>query len=312
MAGEEVSGYPMIDRFVIERLYHLETTVRINEALSKHTTFGIGGRVPLYVKPLTLRTLPEIVSLLKEDDQECKILGIGSNVLADDGPLPFCLLDMTDLNGFSQEAKGIVTDAGCPLRKLSRVFCDHGWSGLEFAAGIPGTIGGAIMMNAGAYGSQIGDLVREVETFDWDSGRYRVYSQQECGFSYRNSRFSQTGELITRVWLKTVAGEVDKIGERMKDYECRRFDKQPLEYGSAGSVFKKPTEDFHVGKAIESLGLKGYRIGGARVSHRHCGFIINEGSATSADVRALIDLIRERINRTFGIELELEVCLWSQ
>jgi len=302
----------MIDRFFIEALYQMETAVRIDEALSKHTTFGIGGCVPLYVKPLTLRTLPEIIPILMENGRDLKILGIGSNVLAEEGLLPFTVLDMTDINGFCLEEKGIWVEAGCALRKMSRVFFDHEWSGLEFAAGIPGTIGGGIVMNAGAYGSQMADLVLEVEAFDRESGGFRVYSPQACRFSYRSSRFSQTNELITRVLLKTRSGDVGQIGEEMKDFERRRIEKQPLEYGSAGSIFKKPSEDFHVGKAIEELGLKGRRIGGARISPRHCGFIVNEGSASYADVRSLIDLIRNEISRTFGIGLELEVCLWGR
>ncbi|HOS24480.1 MAG TPA: UDP-N-acetylmuramate dehydrogenase [Thermotogota bacterium] len=311
LARQEDSSRLMIDRRFVERLYRLETTVRVNEALSKHTTFGIGGRVPLYVQPLERRALPEIVPLLKESGRECKILGIGSNVLPDDGPLSFIVLDTTGLIGYSQESEGFRVEAGYPLRQLSRLFYARGWSGLEFSAGIPGTVGGGVLMNAGAYGSQIGDLVLEVEAFDWDSECLRVYPQGECAFSYRSSRFSQSGELITRVLLKTPPGERAEIGDRMREFERQRINKQPLEQGSAGSIFKKPAADFHVGKVIEELGLKGRRYGGARVSSLHGGFIVNEGSATSADVRALIDLIRTRVHQAYGIELELEIRLWS-
>lgn len=301
-----------ISEFILTDLYALETTIRLREPLSRHTTMGIGGEAQIFLKPLVANRIPEIFSYLKKLGYEIRILGGGSNLLVEEGTLPFCVLDMTDLQGYETRVDGIFVQAGCSLRIISRVLARQGYSGLEFAAGIPGSVGGAIVMNAGAYGGQISDRIVSVETFDPFRQEFEVISKEDCSFSYRNSRFSSTDSIIVGATLRTQLEEREIISAKMQDYERKRVEKQPLECLSAGSVFKKPSEDFHVGQIIEELGLKGYRLGGAEISTKHAGFIINRFGATFNEVLRLIELIQTKVYQRTRVFLQPEIKIWRK
>jgi UDP-N-acetylmuramate dehydrogenase len=259
-----------------------------------------------------VETIPDVFSILDGFRLDVKILGAGSNLLVEEGLLNFIVIDLTDLNGYGLQEDRVFVQPGISLRKLSRVFAQQGLSGLEFAAGIPGTVGGAVVMNAGAYGSQMSDVVLEVTVFDTTEKRHITYSSAECGFSYRYSRFLGKKQILTRIVLRKENGDSTQIRAKIAEYELRRVEKQPLELRSAGSIFKKPETSFHVGQVIEAIGMKGFRIGGARVSPLHAGFIVNDGSATYSDIRNLIKILKQKIFIETGRELELEICIWEK
>ena len=291
--------------------------LRAHVRMAPYTTFRIGGEAALLVEPTDETQLMESVRLLRESGFPMLLLGRGSNVLLPDEPINAVILRTTELSKTVQiEGTTLYASAGATLSEIAGAAQRAGLGGFEFAYGIPGTLGGALCMNAGAYGGEMRDVVRTVRVYDAEANEIRALDGGEMRFSYRHSRLLSSPHLIALgATLALHRDECDAIETRMRDHmRCRR-DKQPLEYPSAGSVFKRP-EGYYAGALIEQSGLKGYRIGGAEVSTKHAGFIINIGNATASDVLSLIQHIKDTVERDHGVVLETEIqiptALWTR
>lgn len=293
---------------LVERLARRlpELTLRREEPMSRHTTFRIGGPARLMAVPKTENEAVEAVRAARELGVEPLLIGNGSNLLVDDAGLDrFVIKAVPGLGGIEEETGGLRAGCGAPLAAVANAAADRGLSGLEFAHGIPGSVGGAVVMNAGAYGGEMGQVVASVRWLDQE-GEVRETPGVACGFSYRNSAFSEEGRVVLSARFALRPGERGEISAVMADLMARRKEKQPLELPSAGSVFKRP-EGYFAAALIDQAGLKGTAVGGAQVSPKHAGFIVNTGGATCADVLALIDLVRSRVLTRTGVELEPEV-----
>ncbi|MCD8095810.1 MAG: UDP-N-acetylmuramate dehydrogenase [Ruminococcus sp.] len=281
--------------------------VSYDEPLSKHTTFHIGGPCRCMIEPDGADALSELVRAANESEIPMLILGKGSNMLCDDRGFDGAVILLGEAMG-SIKLTGngtIYAECGASLLKLCRFALDNSLSGLEFAYGIPGTVGGGIYMNAGAYGGEMKDVLKSVTAME-RSGEIKKYDASQLELTYRSSRFAYSDEIILGGEFKLESAEKEKIESRMNELLSRRKLKQPLEYPNAGSTFKRPEGQF-AGKLIEESGLRGARAGGAQVSEKHCGFVINTGGATSEDVRTLINRIKETVYQKTGFELECEV-----
>lgn len=286
--------------------------IRENEPLSKHSTFRIGGNAKIAVFPKNTNEFISVLKSLKSCNYKYKIIGNGSNILFDDKGFDGLIIFTKHLTETEYIHRGdsafIKVDCGKSLTELaSEVGKKHSLTGLEFAFGIPGTVGGAVFMNAGAYGGQMSDIVTETEYFDTVSGEVGKLSANEHCFDYRHSVFTDHPEyIILSTILALKEGNAEEILTVMNKNMSSRREKQPLEYPNAGSTFKRPTGHF-AGKLIEDCGLKGYTVGGAQVSEKHAGFTINIGNATSADVLAVIEHSKSTVLEKFGVELESEI-----
>jgi UDP-N-acetylmuramate dehydrogenase len=276
------------------------------EKLSCHTSIKIGGRVKYLVLPNDVFSLERAINVL--GDVPFQMMGLGTNLLVQDDDLDIAVVKTERLNQIEIKGEKVLVESGTPLKRLCLFLMEAELGGLEFAYGIPGSVGGAIYMNAGAYGGEIGEFVEAVEVLR--DGKRTWLSKNEIFFGYRDSTFKREKLIITRAMMSFKREKKEVIKAKMDDYIKRRLEKQPLDLPSAGSVFKRPREDFYVGKAIESLGLKGYRIGGAQISEKHAGFIVNAGSATFDDVMKLIEFVRKKVKEKYGVELETEVEIW--
>ncbi len=279
-----------------------------DEPMSAHTTFRVGGAAALFVTPSGIDELSRTILVCEKKDIPYFILGNGSNILVSDkgfDGLVIRLYNTLDL----VEIDGDIISAGCGvmLSRLANEAKNNGLSGLEFASGIPGTLGGALFMNAGAYGGEMKDVVIDVTLMD-KQGRVRTVKGSMMEFGYRTSRLYNTGEIAVSARFKLVTRPVVEIEEQMKELNARRREKQPLEYPSAGSTFKRP-EGYFAGKLIEDSGLRGFAIGDAMVSDKHCGFIINKGKATAGDIMKLIGYVKKKVYEDSGVELKPEVRL---
>lgn len=282
--------------------------ILFNEEMKNHTTFKIGGPADMFLDCSSVSELIDGISLCKENNIPYMVIGNGSNMLVSDKGIEgmvFCVGDK--MKNITVSGNTIICEAGCKMVALSNEAQKNSLSGLEFVAGIPGTLGGGIYMNAGAYGGELKDTVKKVTYID-ESGELRTAEGDELDFSYRHSMFSGRDCVIISAELELTFGEPDKIKDEMRDYNNRRREKQPLEYPSAGSTFKRP-EGYFAGKLIEDSGLRGFSIGGAQVSEKHSGFVINKGDATASDVLALIEHIKKTVFDKFGVSLEPEVRL---
>ncbi len=283
-----------------------ELTVSENESMSRHTTFKIGGPARLFLEARSVDALKAAYSRLKEWEIPTFFLGNGSNLLVSDSGIDGAVLK-NSCNKISVEGTTIQAEAGALLTALSSTAQKHALSGLEFAYGIPGTIGGALVMNAGAYSGEICDVLISSTYID-ENAEIHTIKNSEHNFGYRTSIYkSHPKRLILSSKFCLAPGDGEKISELMRDYTTRRRTKQPLEFPSAGSTFKRPCGNF-AGALIEQCGLKGFSVGGAQVSEKHAGFIINRGGATCGDVLELIDHIQNEVLKQTGIELECEVC----
>lgn len=289
-------------------LTHLtEEQLLWDEPLCNHTTFRIGGPADLFIAPYTLAELCFVMQTLKGKDVPFYVLGGGSNILVLDGGIRGIVLSLHELKCHltCTENGRIISGAGNLLGDVSRFARDSGLCGLEFAVGIPGTVGGAIYMNAGAYGGEMSQVVEWVRTVDKD-GCMKEYTTAECMFMYRHSVFQDNEEIIAEVGFRLQVGNASEITMRMDDFTKKREEKQPLEWPSAGSTFKRPPGYF-AGTLIDQTGLKGLTVGGAAISTKHAGFVINQNKATAKDVLALISEVQRRIKIEHGVELEPEV-----
>lgn len=280
--------------------------ILVNESMKKHTTFKIGGNADFLIILENTHDLIKVKEYATKKNIPLFVLGNGSNLIVNDGGIRGIVVKLSSQNVECKDNL-LIADAGVSFTKLSHVAYDNALTGMEWACGIPGTVGGAVYMNAGAYGGEIADIVKCVEYID-ENGELKVLTKDELSFSYRKSVFNtnKINGIITKCSLELKKGDKDSIINSMNDYLKRRKEKQPIEMPSAGSVFKRPEGHF-VGQMIEELGLKGYSIGGAQVSNKHAGFIVNTGDATAEDVKNLIEFIKGKVMERYNIELETEV-----
>ncbi len=295
--------FKLLKNLITEKIFG-EVTEDVS--LAPYTTFKIGGTADLFVCPKNLVELLDVIALCKEQNAPYFLLGAGSNLLISDKGIRGVVIKLGDGFDYAHAKQNtILAGAGVSLAKLSAEAKNASLTGLEFASGIPGTLGGAIFMNAGAYGGEMKDVVDEVSYIDTD-GTVKTISGTDCDFGYRKSIFSDGSKIIISVKMTLKTGDKDEISATMRDLNARRKEKQPLEYPSAGSTFKRP-EGYFAGTLIEEAGLKGASIGGAQVSEKHAGFVINKGNATAKDVMDLIDHVKKTVFEKSGVELEPEV-----
>ena len=280
--------------------------LRRGEPMSRHTTFRVGGPAELMALPEDEGQLCAAARLAAEEGVLPLPVGNGSNLLVDDAGLDgFVLKTVPKVGTITGAGNTLTAGAGATLAQLAVEAANRGLAGLEFAHGIPGSLGGAVVMNAGAYGGELCQVISQVRALD-SRGQVRELAGDACDFSYRHSRFSAGGWLILSATVELAPGDPAAIRGRMEELMARRKAKQPLEYPSAGSTFKRPEGHF-AAALIEGCGLKGLTVGGAQVSEKHAGFVINIGSATCRDILDLMDQVRERVFRETGVELEPEV-----
>ena len=280
--------------------------IKQNEPMSRHTSFKIGGNADLYIIPHDMDALIETVRILKETETKRYFLGNATNVLFDDAGFRGAVVSLGNICAIKVIENRIIAEAGASLNLVCKTARDKELSGLEFAYGIPGSIGGAVFMNAGAYGGEMSQVVAQSTYFSLDDMTVHTIPLTAPEYGYRESVYRHNNWLVLSAVLELQKGEYDKINAAMNDYMSRRIDKQPLEYPSAGSVFKRYPGRY-TGQMIEECGLKGYSIGGAQVSEKHAGFIVNKGGATSADVLALIEHIKNEVYKKFDCRIECEV-----
>lgn len=280
--------------------------ILLNEPMYKHTTFRVGGEAGCLVRISDARQLMKLVPYLKMVEIPYFILGNGSNLLVGDKGYEGVILQIgSKMNTITVEDTRIVAGAGALLSQVSKFAWENGLTGLEFASGIPGTLGGGIVMNAGAYDGEMKQVVEQVTVMN-EEGEIMELDAQTMEFGYRTSIIKNRPFIVLKSVLKLQHGDRDEIRAKMEEFSIKRKEKQPLEYASAGSTFKRP-EGYYAGKLIMDAGLRGYSIGGARVSEKHCGFVINDGRATAADVAEVIKEVQERVKDKFGVTLETEV-----
>lgn len=280
--------------------------LRREEPMSRHTTFRVGGPAALMALPGAEEELLAAVALAREEGVRPLWVGAGSNLLVDDGGLnAFVVKTVPRMNRCRVEGTGLTAWAGAPLAQVASAAADHGLTGLEFAHGIPGSLGGAVTMDAGAYDGEMRQVVRSVRALN-ERGAVEELTAEQCAFGYRRSLFSDGRRLVLSARLELRPGDPEAIRTRMAELMARRREKQPLEYPSAGSTFKRPEGHF-AAALIDGCGLKGLTVGGARVSEKHAGFIINAGGATCRDILTLMDRVRDRVFRETGVALEPEV-----
>ena len=276
--------------------------------LSSKSSFRIGGAADLAVFPKTATELKYIVAHLKDRELPYIVVGKGSNILFEDDGYHGCVIFTDKMSRITVEGNRITAGAGASVTALATTAKNASLTGLEFSYGIPGSVGGAVVMNAGAYGGEMSGVFESCEIFDTEKLELCVFSAAQMDYSYRHSIFTENKNLIClSATFALKEGNKEEIEAVMRDLMGRRISKQPLDYPSAGSVFKRPAPDIFVGKLIEDSGLKGYTIGGAQVSEKHAGFIINVGGATARDVLDLVEHIRGVIRENYGVELECEV-----
>lgn len=280
----------------------------LNESMKKHTTFKTGGNADIFASVTSVVELKALIALAKENNIDYTVIGNGSNLLVSDSGIRGLVIEIGQgLADYEVKGNVIYAQAGILLKKLASVAAAESLSGLEEVSGVPGTLGGGIFMNAGAYGGELKDTIKNVTYID-DKGEIHTVSNEECEFGYRKSIFSAGGKFIVSAELELKTGDKDEIMSKMADYTKRRREKQPISYPSAGSTFKRP-EGYFAGTLIEQAGLKGYRCGDAMVSELHAGFVINCGDATSEDVMGVIKHTKKTVLEKFGVELEPEVRL---
>ncbi len=282
-----------------------EENLKREEPLKKHTTFRIGGPAELLVSP-DLIELPMVVQLCKQYGTPYTVIGNGSNLLVGDRGIRGLVIELAKpAEEISFLGSRMIIGAGTLLSKAANEAAGRALSGMEFAAGIPGSIGGAVVMNAGAYGGEMRDIIESVTVLN-GAGEEEELSLEELELSYRHSCILEKGYIVSEVTLRLQRGEEEAIRARMAELKEQRVAKQPLEYPSAGSTFKRP-EGYFAGKLIMDAGLKGYRVGGAMVSEKHAGFVVNAGDATAADVKQLMEDVSAKVKEQFGVTLEPEV-----
>ena len=274
----------------------------MQEPMKKHTTFRVGGPADVLVQP-DETALAAILALCRQYHVSYSFIGNGSNLLVGDKGIRGVVIEMTDpMGNIEVDGTKITAQAGAMLSKIANTAASNGLGGMEFAAGIPGSVGGAVVMNAGAYGGEMKDIIEKVYVLD-ENGAQLELDRDALDLGYRHSCIPEKKYIVTKVVLELVPRNEAEIRSEMKELNEKRAEKQPLQYPSAGSTFKRP-EGYFAGKLIMDAGLRGYQVGGAQVSEKHCGFVINKGDATAADI---CQLMRDKVQAQFGVVLEPEV-----
>lgn len=299
--------------------------VKYNEPMSKHTSFRVGGNADIFAIVDSEENLTKVIKLAKKSSMPITIVGNGTNLLVKDGGIRGLVIkyianDYNIMNTDELKDKGnldkdeennnkskiVTVSSGMTNARLAKILLDNSLTGFEFLAGVPGTIGGALVMNAGAYGGEIKDIVLKTKYIDLDTGEIKKIENNEHKFEYRKSIFQTLNCVILETTLKLEMGYKEQIKEKMQEYSKKRRESQPLDMPSAGSTFKRG-EDFITAKLIDESGLKGYSIGGAEVSNKHAGFIVNKGNATAKDIIDLINYVKDKVYEKFGKEVQEEV-----
>ena len=277
----------------------------MEEPMKKHTTFRVGGPADVLVQP-DETALAAILALCRQYYVPYSFIGNGSNLLVGDKGIRGVVIEMTDpMGNIEVDGTKITAQAGAMLSKIANTAASNGLGGMEFAAGIPGSVGGAVVMNAGAYGGEMKDIIERVYVLD-ENGAQLELDRTALDLSYRHSCIPDKKYIVTKVVLELVPRNEAEIRSEMKELNEKRAEKQPLQYPSAGSTFKRP-EGYFAGKLIMDAGLRGYQVGGAQVSEKHCGFVINKGDATAADICQLMQDVSDKVQAQFGVVLEPEV-----
>ncbi|MDO4474482.1 MAG: UDP-N-acetylmuramate dehydrogenase [Eubacteriales bacterium] len=280
--------------------------VLINEPMSKHTTFRIGGPADYFVMPASEEELKQVLSVCREEEIPYYIIGNGSNLLVSDHGYRGVIIQIyKEMNEIRVEGNRICAQAGALLSKIGMEALGAGLAGFEFAHGIPGTLGGACVMNAGAYGGEMKDVLLDVTVID-ENGDLKKIAKEDLELGYRTSIIAKKGYIVVGATIELKEGDREEIRGLMNELKEKRVSKQPLEFPSAGSTFKRP-EGYFAGKLIQDSGLRGFRVGGAMVSEKHCGFVINAGDATAADVNELMRQVSDIVQEKFGVPMEPEV-----
>ncbi len=294
---------------LFERYPYARERLLEDEQMSEHSTFRVGGPADLVFLPASLQELVFAIRSAKHAEIPFTVLGNGSNILVSDKGIRglTILLGDTFASVYREKDVFLVADAGALLSTVARFAAQEGLTGMEFAAGIPGSIGGAVYMNAGAYDGCMADIVAATLGFDpVTEDLFLLETPEAHQFGYRQSHYGISQTIVTRIWIRLRTGDMEEIKKKMADFSMRRQNSQPLEYPSAGSTFKRPAGDY-AGRLIEEAGLKGCRVGGACISPKHAGFIINDNEATAADILELIHLVQARISRERGVDIDPEV-----
>ncbi|HIY84005.1 UDP-N-acetylmuramate dehydrogenase [Rubneribacter sp.] len=287
-----------------------EEGLRLGEPMAAHTTFAVGGPAECAVFPRTEGQVRAVWEACRSFGVSLRAMGLGSDLLVSDAGLRGVVMILAGgFSGVSVEGRTVKAQAGASNAQVAEAAQRAGLAGYEFASGIPGTVGGAAIMNAGAYGGEFGQVARSVRCLT-PEGRAVEVTAKEAAWSYRHSMMDDRGYLVLSAQLVLEPDDPEAVRARMEDLARRRAEKQPLELPSAGSTFKRP-EGCFAGKLIEEAGLRGFRVGGAQVSEKHCGFVVNAGGATAKDVRRLIDEVQERVLASAGVLLEPEVRMWG-
>lgn len=277
----------------------------MEEPMKKHTTFRVGGPADVLVQPEET-ALAAILALCRQYHVPYSFIGNGSNLLVGDKGIRGVVIEMTDpMGNIEVQGTRITAQAGAMLSKIANTAASNGLGGMEFAAGIPGSVGGAVVMNAGAYGGEMKDIIERVYVLD-ENGAQLELDRDALDLGYRHSCIPEKKYIVTKVVLELVPRDEAEIRSKMKELNEKRAEKQPLQYPSAGSTFKRP-EGYFAGKLIMDAGLRGYQVGGAQVSEKHCGFVINKGDATAADICQLMRDVADKVQAQFGVVLEPEV-----
>lgn len=280
--------------------------VLVDEPMRKHTTFRVGGNADYFVMPRTTQEVQQVVALCKNENLPYYILGNGSNLLVGDKGYRGVIIQIyKEMNTITVEGECIRAQAGALLSKVGSVALETELTGFEFAAGIPGAVGGAVVMNAGAYGGEMKDILASATILKED-GTILTLQNEELELGYRTSVITKKNYIVLEAEYQLQRGNKVEIRAKMDELKKQRVTKQPLEYASAGSTFKRP-EGYFAGKLIQDAGLRGFQVGGAQVSEKHCGFVINKGDATAADIVELMRQVSEKVYQEFGVTLEPEV-----
>ncbi len=280
----------------------------VNEPMRLHTTFRVGGPADYFVRPQTIDQLAALLAFCRENEQPCYVIGNGSNLLvSDEGYRGVIIQLFQNHDHIRVEGTRIIAQSGAMLSRIASLALQEGLTGFEFASGIPGTFGGACVMNAGAYGGELKDVLVSVSVMD-QNGTVSTISPEAMELGYRTSRFPKNQEIVLEGTLSLHQGDPAEIRANMMELTAKRKEKQPLEFASAGSTFKRPAGYF-AGKLIEDAGLRGFSVGGAAVSEKHCGFVVNKGTASAADVWKVITHVQEEVYRQSGVQLQTEVKL---
>ena len=287
------------------REFYNEDNIKIDEKLSGYVNFKVGGPADILLIPNSKEQVIKSIKICKENNIPFYLIGNGSNILVRDGGFRGVVLSLKNVKNIYVDGEKIEAECGVMLKEVSDKAIENSLTGFEFACGIPGTIGGAVFMNAGAYDGEISKVIESAEVIDENCNIIRL-SREELDFGYRSSLVMKKGYTVLSAVFKLEKGQVKTIKELIEDLTNKRESKQPLEYPSAGSTFKRPTGYF-AGKLIQDAGLKGYSIGGAAVSEKHSGFVINKGNATAKDITDLIKHIQDEVKKQFGVDLHPEV-----